>query len=171
MGRCHAACVTLHPLAPTRRSSAPTTSPRRRPQLGCAAQGDRKQPRPAATLRDRQGAKTRRRPRRRELAPARSTDPPCRTPSRWLNVSISSPGSGISVSSPRTKPGAPHFSFNQAGHFCFNATLTLADRLPLPRSCSILPRVAPTESIRVSVVPGRIAIHRRWPPGPRSRGS
>ena len=45
-----------------------------------------------------------------------------RSRSRWLNVSISSPGSVCSLHSERTNSERGHFYFNQTGHFYFNAT-------------------------------------------------
>ena len=45
-----------------------------------------------------------------------------RSRSRWLNVSISSPGSSPFARTPRTKSERGHFYFNQTGHFYFNAT-------------------------------------------------
>ena len=48
-----------------------------------------------------------------------------RSRSRWLNVSISSPGSVCSLHSERTNSERGHFYFNQTGHFYFNATATV----------------------------------------------
>ncbi len=137
------ACTTRRPPSscPMTRSSAPTTSPRRRLPVGWAAPsrprtgrkailriGRPAQASPVTTVPCSYAARTlgsedQALPSARELAPAgRSTDPPVRSRSGWLMVSIFSPGSGISVRNPCTKPGGGHFYSGQIRHLHFNAT-------------------------------------------------